>query len=216
MITLFGATGSGKSVQGELLARRHHWTWISSREILLNANDRELKYALEHGMFADDKKTTKLMQNVFNRAHSSNKNVILDGFPSSYREVIWMIDHKEIQNLQGAIVLRVPRGELWRRLVQRKRVDDTRAAIERRWDFYDRQITGMIRALTSNGVEVREVNGCNEPEDVTDRIDEVLADWGLVAEKQFDKVARTSVSTSQISTSFADALDTALKVVLES
>ena len=74
----------------------------------------------------------------------------------------------------------------------------------------------MIRALTSNGVEVREVNGCNEPEDVTDRIDEVLADWGLVAEKQFDKVARTSVSTSQISTSFADALDTALKVVLES
>ena len=194
MITLFGATGSGKSVQGELLARRHHWTWISSREILLNSADKELKYALEHGMFADDKKTTALMQGVFDRAHGSRKNVILDGFPSSYREVLWMIDHGEIKNLTGAIVLRVPRGELWKRLVQRKRVDDTRAAIERRWDFYDRQITGMIRTLTANGVLVREVNGCNEPKDVTDRIDEVLADWGLIAEKQYDKISQSTVS----------------------
>lgn len=189
MITLFGATGSGKSVQGDLLAKKYGWQWISSREILINAMDRDLKYALEHGMFADDKKTTALMQKVFEKAHQTTRNVILDGFPSSYREVMWMIDHGEIQNLTGAIVLRVPRGELWRRLVQRKRIDDTRAAIERRWDFYDQQITGMIHTLTQHDILVREVDGGNEPADVLERIDEVLADWGLVEEKQFANVS---------------------------
>ncbi len=189
MITLFGATGSGKSVQGELLAKKYGWQWISSREILMSAMDRDLKYALEHGMFADDKKTTALMQKVFDKVHQSRRNVILDGFPSSYREVTWMIDHGEIQNLTGAIVLRVPRGELWRRLVRRKRIDDTRAAIERRWDFYDQQITGMIHTLMQQDVLVREVDGSNEPADVLERIDEVLADWGLVEEKQFENVA---------------------------
>ena len=86
-------------------------------------------------------------------------------------------------------MLRVPRGELWRRLVERKRIDDTRAAIERRQDLYDRNITGMIRTLTMNGIEVREVDGGNEPQDVLERIEDVLADWGMVPKKQYAKIS---------------------------
>ena len=39
-----------------------------------------------------------------------------------------------------------------------------------------------------NGIEVREVNGCNEPEDVLERIEEVLGDWNIIAKKQFQNI----------------------------
>lgn len=198
MITLFGAPGAGKTIQGQLLARKYGWDWVSYRDLLLSLKDRDISFALEHGMFIDDKKATRVIQETLNRlqARSSvrfssdtyRRQIVLDGFPADYRQVKWLIDNKEIKNLEGAIVLRVPRGELWRRLVERKRVDDTRAAIERRQDMYDRNITGMIRALTTNGVKVREVDGGNSPEDVLARIEDVLADWEMIPKKQYAKI----------------------------
>ena len=190
MITLFGAPGSGKSVQGELIARKYGWSWYSSRDMLMSMQNKDIMYALEHGMFVDDEMMNSLMGDVVRRAHAKGVGrVVLDGFPSSYRQVRWLIDNNEIENLTGAIILRVPHGELWKRLMERKRVDDTRAAIERRQDQYDRAITGMIRALSMENVQIREINGMGTPEDVLERIDEVLGEWGLVPRKQYDKIS---------------------------
>lgn len=198
MITLFGAPGAGKTVQGQLLVRKYGWDWVSYRDLLIKLNDKDIRFALEHGMFIDDKKATRAIQQALNDlkvrtsvGFASDKyirQIVLDGFPADYRQLKWLIDNKEIKGLQGAIVLRVPRGELWRRLVERKRVDDTRAAIERRQDAYDRNITGMIRALTMNGVPVREVDGGNSPEDVLARIEDVLADWKMIPKKQYARI----------------------------
>lgn len=204
MITLFGAPGAGKTEQGKLLALKHGWEWVSYRDLLMELHDKDISYALEHGLFIDDDKATELMQDTLNRLKRSTprfasdlidgrtREIILDGFPADYRQVKWLIDNGEIKNLKGAIVLRVPRGELWRRLVARKRVDDTRAAIERRQDAYERNITGMIKTLTKNGVLVREVNGCNSPQDVLERIDDILADWGMVPKKQYERISESS------------------------
>ena len=204
MITLFGAPGAGKTEQGKLLALKHGWEWVSYRDLLMELHDKDISYALENGLFIDDDKATELMQDTLNRLKRSTprfasdlidgrtREIILDGFPADYRQVKWLIDNGEIKNLKGAIVLRVPRGELWRRLVARKRVDDTRAAIERRQDAYERNITGMIKTLTKNGVLVREVNGCNSPQDVLERIDDVLADWGMVPKKQYERISESS------------------------
>ncbi|MBQ2623013.1 nucleoside monophosphate kinase [Candidatus Saccharibacteria bacterium] len=204
MITLFGAPGAGKTEQGKLLAQKYGWEWVSYRDLLMELHDKDISYALEHGLFIDDDKATELMQNTLNRLKRSTprfasdlidgrtREIILDGFPADYRQVKWLIDNGEIKNLKGAIVLRVPRGELWRRLVARKRVDDTRAAIERRQDAYERNITGMIKTLAKNGVLVREVNGCNSPQDVLERIDDVLADWGMVPKKQYERISESS------------------------
>ena len=187
MITLFGAPGAGKTVQGRLLADKYHWEWVSYRDLLLSLHDRDIRYALEHGLFIDTDKAIPAIKETLDELNDGRREVVLDGFPADYQQLRWLIDNKQINNLTGAIVLRVPRGELWRRLVARKRVDDTRAAIERRQDLYDRNITGMIRTLTMNGVLVREVNGENAPEDVLERVEDVLADWGMVPKKQFEK-----------------------------
>lgn len=203
MITIFGAPGAGKTIQGRLLASKYGWEWISYRDLLLKFGDRDIIYALNHGMFIDDDKAIMLMRRVFDNINRDvetgpfkrpgvNHQVILDGFPSDYRQVKWMINTGDIKKLDGAIILRVPRGELWRRLVERKRIDDTRAIIERRQDEYDRNITGMIRTLTMHGVEVREVDGGNSPEDVLERIEYVLGDWNLIPKKQYEKIKKAS------------------------
>ena len=154
-------------------------------------HNKDIMYKLDHGMFVDDDTMNSLMSDVMRRAHVRGTNrVVLDGFPSSYRQVRWMIDNKEISNLTGAIILRVPHGELWKRLMERKRVDDTRAAIERREDLYDRSITGMIRALSMEDVLVREVNGMGTPEDVLERISEILGEWNLVPRKQYKDISK--------------------------
>ena len=189
MITIFGAPGAGKTVQGQLIAQKYRWEWVSYRDLLMQLHDKDILYALDHGLFIDDDKATKLMKDVFDRLKTkTTKRLILDGFPADYRQVKWIIENKEIENLEGAIVLRVPRGELWRRLVERKRVDDTRAVIERRQDSYDRNITGMIRILTMQGIPVRQVDGGNSPNDVLKRVEEVLADWGMIQEKQYAQI----------------------------
>ncbi len=210
MITLFGAPGAGKTEQGKLLAQKYHWEWVSYRDLLLSLRDKDIIYALEHGMFIDDDKATSLMQQTLDSLKSATRpkflsdikagvkrEIVLDGFPADYRQVKWLIETGQIADLKGAIVLRVPRGELWRRLVKRKRVDDTRAAIERRQDMYDQNITGMIKTLTKNGVLVREVDGSNSPQDVLVRVEEVLGDWEMIPKKQYEKISESSHRASK-------------------
>lgn len=189
MITLFGAPGSGKSVQGQMLARKLGWAWYSSRDMLSTMHNKDIMYRLDHGMFVDDDTMNSLMRDVMQRAHARGvARVVLDGFPSSYRQIRWMIDHGEIEYLTGAIILRVPHGELWKRLMERKRVDDTRAAIERRNELYDRSITGMVRALSMEDVLIREVDGMGTEQDVLERIKEILGEWDLIPRKQYEKI----------------------------
>ncbi len=194
MITIFGAPGAGKTEQGQMLAKKYGWEWVSYRDLMANLRDKDVSYALAHGMFIDDDKATEVIHQALSRLRQTSsyrgrkRQIILDGFPADYRQLSWLIENGDIEDLEGAIVLRVPRGELWRRLMVRKRVDDTRAAIERRQDAYDRNITGMIKRLSTSGIEVREVDGGNAPEDVLERVEDVLADWGMVPKKDYQKV----------------------------
>lgn len=190
MITIFGAPGAGKTEQGKLLAQKYGWEWVGYRELLASLHDKDIEYALDHGLFIDDKKATAAVAKTLDQLQHKHysRQIILDGFPANYQQLKWLIENKQIKNLEGAIVLRVPRGELWRRLVARKRVDDTRAAIERRQDDYDRNITGIIKTLRMQDIEVREVDGGNAPKDVLARIEDVLADWGMAPKKQFARI----------------------------
>lgn len=189
IIALFGATGSGKSVQGQLLAHKHGFTWLSSRELLTALKDKEVNLALRHGITVDDEKAMTVLADALREAVAERgEKVILDGFPSSVNQVYWMVENGFTKDMVCAINLRVPRGELWKRLMERKRVDDTRAAIERRQDLYDRVSTGIMRTLNMNGVPIREVDGSNEPKDVLARIEEVLGDYGVVRKKEFAKL----------------------------
>ena len=189
MIAIFGAPGAGKTVQGQLLARKYGWQWISSRDLLLSLKDKDITLALNHGMPIDNEKSIEVLARALESASRGGSwPAVLDGFPINVSQIYWMAENNVLEHLDGAIVLRVPRGELWKRLVERKRVDDTRVAVERRQDLYERAITGMLHVLRENGIKIAEVNGQNSPEDVLERIEEKLGDWGIVEKKKFQKI----------------------------
>ncbi len=180
----------------------------------MSMHNREVTFALEHGMYVDEKVMNQMMKNAM---ASANFSAVLDGFPTDLRQVRWLIDNKQIDKIKGAIILRVPHGELWKRLMARKRVDDTRAAIERRNEAYDRSITGIMRALSQENIPVREVDGLGTPEDVSERIAEVLGEWGLVRRKQFKKMSEHQITVAaQNKTQIGDVVEgnAALKIDL--
>ena len=188
MIILFGAPGAGKTIQGQLLVKKYHWQWISSRSLMLSLRDKDISLALNYGMNIDDEKNIQLLsKNLKTIDFSSGKIAILDGFPNSVNQIYWLIENHFLPHIKGAIVLRVPRGELWKRLTSRGRADDTRVAIERRQSLYDRAIHGMIHVLKANNVRTAEVDGGNSPEDVLERIEELLGQWEIIPKKNYPK-----------------------------
>lgn len=190
MIILFGAPGSGKTVQGEMLAKKYRWKWVSSRDLLMSLNDKDVTMALNHGMPVDDDSNIKILnRSMLEIERYSNWKAVLDGFPNSVGQIYWMIENGYLEKVDGVIVLQVPRGELWRRILARGRVDDTRAAYERRQDMYERTVTGMLHVLKENNIPISNVNGQNAPEDVFLRVEEKLGEWGLVPKKNFEKIS---------------------------
>ena len=49
MILLFGPTGAGKSMQGQMLAVRQGWKWLSTGEMLRQSTDPEVIETLKSG-----------------------------------------------------------------------------------------------------------------------------------------------------------------------
>ena len=188
MIIIFGAPGAGKTVQGKLLANKHGWQWISSRDLMLSLQDKDISLSLNNGMPVDNEKSVRALESALRQSYIQAGNIaVLDGFPTNVSQIYWMIENNYLPYIKGAIVLRVPHGELWKRLLARGRVDDTRAAIERRQALYDRAIHGMLHVLKTNNVRVSEIDGSNSPEDVLDRIEERLGEWEIIPKKNYPK-----------------------------
>ena len=49
MIIFFGPAGAGKSVQGQILAARHGWRWMSAGQLLRDTHDPELIRQMQSG-----------------------------------------------------------------------------------------------------------------------------------------------------------------------
>ena len=137
MIVFFGPAGAGKSVQGQMLAARHGWRWLSAGQLLRDTHDIELIKEMQTGSLVDPKKVNKLMGDALKRATNIDR-VILDGFPRQLEQAQWLIDSQpeHQRSIALVVVLEVPRSVLLKRLEVRGRVDDTPEAIDERLRIY--------------------------------------------------------------------------------
>ena len=156
MIILFGAAGSGKSVQGQTLAGKYDWRWMSVGQLLRDCNDSEMNEIMKRGELVPDEFVVKMMHSEMMKEVEKGRYVILDGYP------------------------RVNHEELWHRLEERGRVDDTREAIEKRWEIFEQSIYSMTKILEGKGVKVVHVDGVGAIEEITERIENVLREWGII------------------------------------
>ena len=189
MITIFGPAGSGKSLQGQILANRYNFEWISVGALLRERakEDDELQKTLDTGGLVDDEYVTKMMQESYRKAKDAGKQVILDGYPRDKWQAEWLVKSGDVKDLTGAIVLTVDEGELWNRLTERGRDDDaSREVVEKRWSVYEQNIKDILPLLDEEDVDVEEIDGVGEVEEVTARIEEALEAWELIPRVDYD------------------------------
>src|ERR671933_3055320 len=91
MIVFFGPAGAGKSVQGQLLAARNGWRWLSAGQLLRDTHDIEVIKEMQSGQLVKTETVNKLMGEALRRAKNIDR-VILDGFPRQLSQAKWLIE----------------------------------------------------------------------------------------------------------------------------
>ncbi len=175
MIVFFGPAGAGKSVQGQMLAARNGWRWLSAGQLLRDTHDIELIKQMQTGKLVDPAKTSELMGKAIKRSADIDR-VILDGFPREFSQAEWLVNSKSHhgRDIKLVIVLEVPKSELLKRLEVRGRADDTPEAIDERLKIYRTEIYPILTYLTEQNVNIVHIDGVGRVGQVHDRIMEEL------------------------------------------
>ncbi|HEX6462131.1 MAG TPA: nucleoside monophosphate kinase [Candidatus Saccharimonadales bacterium] len=172
MILFFGPPGAGKSVQGQLLAARHGWRWLSSGQLLRDLHDPVLAAHLQTGELTDDTLVNRVIADALKRSKEIS-HVILDGFPRRLNQAEWLTRTRAEygRDIELVIILEVPRAELIHRLKLRGRIDDTEAVINERMQVYRKEIYPILTYLTEQGIHIAHIDGSGTVGQVHDRIE---------------------------------------------
>lgn len=176
MILMFGPAGSGKSLQGQILAARHGWDWISVGAVLREQTDPDIQATLARGDLLPGYITNSLVAKRLDR-EADLATVILDGYPRSLDQAEALIDYLTQRGNGGiemVIVLDVGRQEILRRLARRGRADDTEEAIVRRLDIFAEQGQTILDYLAEQGVRIERIAGNRSVGQVHDQIEEIV------------------------------------------
>lgn len=175
MILFFGPAGAGKSVQGQMLAARHGWRWISTGQLLRDTHDIEILKVINEGHLISDEQINTLVGSALGRAKHLER-VILDGFPRKLSQAEWLIDNEpeHERSIGLVVVLEVPREELLKRLEVRGRRDDTPETIEKRLQVYRQEMYPILSYFTDKNVAIAHIDGTGSVGQVHDRIESEL------------------------------------------
>lgn len=173
MILLFGPTGAGKSMQGQMLAVRQGWKWLSTGEMLRNSQDPEVIDILRSGELVNDELTYEVFDEAVRDAISKKyKNIIVDGFPRNKDQAEWLAGYMEEtdQTIDLVIALEVPESEIMERLAKRGRMEDNPETIARRMNIYRQKMYPVLGIFAEQGMKIVHLDGTGTAGEVHDRI----------------------------------------------
>ena len=172
MIILFGLAGSGKGTQGKALAELFGWRTFSVGQVIRDTG--EYADTINHGNLIPDEDVIRLMTKQIEKAEAEGFDVILDGYPRDYTQAKWMMEHMA-DRIDGAVILEVPKEELYKRLELRGREDDKeKASIDRRFEIFEQNICSILPLLEAENIPVERVDGVGPIDVVTDRLINVI------------------------------------------
>ena len=180
MIVFFGPAGAGKSVQGQLLAARMGWRWLSAGQLLRDTRDSELIEIMQQGKMVPHDKITQIMGEAIAKAVNID-SLILDGFPRMLDQAKWLVESQPQHNraISLVVVLEVPREELLKRLEIRGRADDTPDAIDERLNIYRQEMYPILSFLTEQKIPVVHIDGVGSVGQIHDRVFQELSSRNL-------------------------------------
>lgn len=176
MIVFFGPAGAGKSVQGQILAARQGWRWLSAGQLLRDTHDPEVIKELHTGKLLSTELVNKIVGEAITRAENIDQ-LILDGFPRLLEQAEWLIASQPNhgRSVSMAVVLEVPESELLKRLEVRGRADDTPEAIKERLNIYRKEVYPILNYFSEQNITIAHIDGNGTVGQVHDRIIEELS-----------------------------------------
>ncbi len=181
MIIFFGPAGAGKSVQGQMLAARMDWKWLSTGQMFRDSSDKEVQDILKTGELVSDEKTYAVVREAFSKVENIER-LIVDGFPRTMDQAEWLMDEENAHGRKVAmvVVLEVPESMIQERLSLRGRDQDKPEIIARRMNIYRRQMYPVLGYFADRGIKIIHLDGTGTVGEVHDKI---------VAEIEHNKLA---------------------------
>ena len=185
-IVIFGAPGSGKGTQSDLMIEHYGLGHISTGDVLRNEikNGTELgKTAqgfIDNGQLIPDDLMVSILAKKYDEFGRGHKGVIFDGFPRTIPQaeaLKQMLDERG-DKVAAMIELDVPEEELMTRLIKRGqesgRADDNEETIKKRLVVYHSQTQPLIEWYKKEGLH-HHINGSGTLERIFGDIQKVIA-----------------------------------------
>jgi len=167
-------------MQGQMLAARMGWRWLSAGQILRDTHDPEIVQTMHEGKLISHESITRIMGDAISKAGDIDQ-IILDGFPRELAQAQWLVDSKTDhgRDIGLVVVLEVPREELMKRLAIRGRADDTPEAIDQRLAIYRQEMYPILGLFSDQHIPVVHLDGVGGVGEIHDRIFAELTHRGL-------------------------------------
>jgi len=159
LIIFTGVAGSGKSVQGKMLADHLGLPWLSTGEFLRMLISGERRKDMLAGKLLGDKEIIALVQRIFNVIDTKHE-FILDGFPRTVAQADWLLNQVKHGQLAitGVVHLKATETAVKQRLLKRGRQDDTDTAIKERFTEYSETILPILEHFKAAGIPVHDID----------------------------------------------------------
>ena len=179
-IVIFGAPGSGKGTQSDLMIQKYGFGHISTGDVLRAEikNGTELgktaKGYIDNGQLIPDELMVNILASVYDGFGKEHEGVICDGFPRTIpqAEALKAMLAERGHKVSAMIELDVPEEELMKRLIKRGqesgRSDDNAETIKKRLDVYHNQTAPLIEWYKKEGIH-HHIQGLGE-------LDRIFAD----------------------------------------
>lgn len=184
-VVIFGAPGSGKGTQSEMMIEKYELKHISTGDVLraeLKAGTELGKTAQEYmnsGKLIPDELMTSILAGVYDSFGNGHQGVIFDGFPRTIPQAIALKDMlaKRGHRIAAMIELDVPENELTERLIKRGiasgRADDNAQTIAKRLEVYTKQTAPLVEWYKAEGIH-HHVNGLGSLERIFSDISNII------------------------------------------
>ena len=170
-----GVAGSGKSVQGKLLADELALPWLSTGEFLRMLIAGERRKDMLAGKLLQDREIIKLVQKIFAMIDVHDE-FVLDGFPRTVSQADWLLNQHKHHQLDVTAVVHLTASEdaVLKRLLNRGRQDDNREAIIERFSEYEETVKPILDHFRRAGVPIFDVSGEGDIREIHSQIKHAL------------------------------------------
>lgn len=184
-IVIFGAPGSGKGTQSDLLIEHYGLQHISTGDVLRDEIKKGTELGKTAASFIDggnlipDDLMISILAKVYDGFGRGHKGVIFDGFPRTIpqAEALKQMLDKRGDKVAAMIELDVPEDELMTRLIKRGkdsgRADDNEETIKKRLVVYHSQTQPLIAWYKKEGLH-HHINGLGTLERIFADIQKVI------------------------------------------